>query len=383
MGMLLDVNFVVHQPLLILAIALFVLLLKFCIAGGSALVLGMPLRSAILGGIALSQIGEFSFVVAHSGISFGLVTEYGYQLFLAVSLLTMGVTPTLMYFSTFIASWAGKLPLPNRLKTGFHYKSVESSQGPTTGHIIICGFGLRGRHLARAGKAAGLPYVILEMNPETVKAEKSKGEPIRYGDPSHPSVLIHAGIRTAKTVAVVINDPIASKQIVKLARSLNPDAYIITRTRYFQEVPIMLKAGANDVIPDEFGSSLEIFTRVLQKAEIPQDALYKYVDELRTEGYEALGLHNRSLSAPSSYSLDSTQAKIETLNVREGSTLIGKTVFESELKKAHGLTVLVIKRQNQTITTIEADTALQVADSVVVIGSPESLQKAKNLFQAT
>lgn len=385
MGMLLDVSFVVHQPLLILAIAFLVLLVKSVIAGGSALVLGMPLRSAVIAGIALSQVGEFAFVVAHSGISLGLVTDYGYQLFLAVSLLTMGVTPTLMYFSTFIASWIGKLPLPNRIKTGFHYNTGDSSHGATEGHIIICGFGLRGRHIARAAKAAGLPYLILEMNPETVKAEKSKGEPIRYGDPSHPSVLVHAGIRTAKTVAVVINDPIASKSIVKVARSLNQDAYIITRTRYFQEVPLMLKAGANDVIPDEFGSSLEIFTRILQKAEIPADSLYRYVDELRAEGYEALGLHNRAISPPSSpsYSFDSSEAKIETLSVKEGSSLIGKTVFESELKKAHGLTVLVIKRQNQTITTIQADTALEVADSVVVLGSQDSLQKAKQLFQAT
>lgn len=380
MGMLLDVSFVVHQPFLILAIAVLVLLIKSLIASGSALVLGMPLRSAVIAGLALSQVGEFAFVVAHSGINLGLVTDYGYQLFLAVSLLTMGVTPTLMYFSTFIASWLGKFPLPNRIKTGLNYHMIDSSHGKITGHIIICGFGLRGRHLARAAKTAGVPYLILEMNPETVKSEKSKGEPIRYGDSSHPSVLIHAGIRTAKTIAVVINDPIASKHIVKVARSLNSDVYIITRTRYFQEVPLMLQAGANDVIPDEFGSSLEIFTRVLQKAELSQDVLYKYVDDLRAEGYKALGLHNRSINPPSPYPIDAKDAKIETLNVAEGSILIGKTVFESELKKSHGLTVLMIKRQNQTITSIQADTPIQLSDSIVVIGSPDSLQKAKTLF---
>ncbi|HEV8051296.1 MAG TPA: cation:proton antiporter [Parachlamydiaceae bacterium] len=382
MGMLLDVSFVVEQPFLILALALLVLGVKSLIAGGAALVLGMPLRSAIIGGIALSQVGEFAFVVAHSGTSLGLVTDYGYQLFLSVSLLTMGVTPTIMYLSTFIAAWADKLPIPKRILTGMQYNSEDSSH-VKTGHIIICGFGIRGRHIARAAKAADQPYIILEMNPETVKAEKHNGEPIRYGDPSHQSVLVHAGIRTAKTVAVVINDPLASKHIVKLARSLNPEAYIITRTRYFQEVPLMLYAGANDVIPDEFGSSLEIFTRILQKAQIPQDLLYKYVNELRTEGYDALGLHNYSISPPSAFAIDSTAAKIETMNIAEGSSLVGNTVMGSELKKVHGLTVLVIKRQNRTITAIQADTDFQAADSVVVVGSPECLTKAKYLFQAT
>jgi CPA2 family monovalent cation:H+ antiporter-2 len=379
MGMLLDVGFVIHQPLLIIGIAMLVIFVKASIASGSALILGMPLRSAIIGGIALSQVGEFSFVVAHSGISLGLVSDYGYQLFLAVSLLTMGITPTCMHFSTHIASLINRFPLNNRIKNGLQDEPTGSPQGPAIGHVIICGFGLRGRHIARAAKAAGVSYVILELNPETVKSEKSNGEPIRYGDPSHPSVLAHVGVKAASAVAVVINDPIASKQIVKVARSLNPNVYIVTRTRYFQEVPLMLNAGADDVIPDEFGSSLEIFTRILQKAKMPAELIYRYVDELRNEGYEALGLNNNQVMH-SLYSLNSADAKIETLNVKEGSVLIGKTVLESELKKAHGLTVLLIKRQNRTITTIHPETDLQAADSVVLFGSNDSLEKAKNLF---
>lgn len=382
MGMLLDVSFVIEQPFLILAIALLVMVVKSLIAGGSALLLGMPLRSAILGGIALSQVGEFSFVVAHSGITLGLITDYAYQLFLAFSLLSMAVTPTLMHLSKYVASWAEKLPIPQRIKTGLHYSVADGSQGGASGHIIICGFGIRGRHLARAAKAAEIPYLILEMNPETVKVEKIKGEPIRFGDPSHPSVLVHAGINKASIVAVVISDPIASKDIVKVARSLNPEAYIITRTRFFLEVPLLLKAGANDVIPDEFGSSLEIFTRVLQKANVPQEVLYRNVEQLRAEGYEALGLHNYSINDSGSFyhTIDPKEAKIETLDVLADSLLAGKTILESELKKAHGLTVLAIKRQNETILSIQPDTLLQAADSLIVLGNPDSLQKAKTLF---
>lgn len=382
MGMLLDVSFVVHQPFTILVITAVVLIFKSCVAGGAALALGMPLRSAILGGVALSQVGEFSFVIAHSGIELGLASEYSYQLFLAVSLLTMGVTPTMIFLSSYAANWASKLPLPQKLKNGLSYNSTESASEPLHDHLIICGFGLRGRHLSRAAKASLMQYVILEMNPETVKAEKKKGEPIRFGDPSHHSVLVHAGVRTAKMLAVVINDPLAAMHIVKVARALNPEIYIITRTRYFQEVANMFQAGANDVIPDEFGSSLEIFTRVLERTDMPQEGLYRYVDEIRNEGYEALGLHNRSLNIQSSLGFESPEAKIETLSVSLGSPLVGKTVLESELKKAHGLTVLLIRRQNKNITRIEADTALEVSDSVVVIGSADSLTRAKTLFQA-
>lgn len=288
MGMLLDISFVVEQPFLIFGIAAFVLLLKTFLASGTAIMLGMPLRSAVIAGMALSQVGEFSFVLAHTGITLGLTSNYNYQLFLAVSLLTMGVTPSLMFFSEKVAVLLGKLPFPQKMKMGAHYSSDANVGDKVEGHIIIAGFGLRGRQLARAAKAAGLPYIILEMNPETVKSEKKKGEPIRYGDPAHPSVLLHAGIRKAKTVAVVINDPVAAMQIVRAAKGLNPDVYVITRTRYFLEVERLFQAGADDVIPDEFGSSLEIFTRVLQKAEVPQNDLTNCVNELRAEGYEAI-----------------------------------------------------------------------------------------------
>lgn len=385
MGMLLDVSFVIQQPYLVVAIAMLVLISKALIAGSCALILGMPMRSAILGGIALSQVGEFSFVVAHSGITLGLLSEYSYQLFLAFSLLSMAVTPTLMHLSKSIASWIEKLPIPQRLKTGLRYIVAEGSEEKITGHIIICGFGIRGRHLARAAKTAGIPYLILEMNPDTVKVEKIKGEPIRFGDPSHPSVLVHAGISQASIVAVVISDPIASKEIVKVARALNNKAYIITRTRFFQEVPLMLRTGADDVIPDEFGSSLEIYTRVLQRANVPHDILYHNVEKLRAEGYQTLGLHNYSTSGSAYFNnpIDPEDAKIETWKVNEGSLLAGKSVLESELKKRHSLTVLAIKRQNMTITSIQPDTILQAADSLIVIGSPDNLKHAKNLFQAT
>lgn len=291
MGMLLDVSFVLEQPFLILAIAAAILLLKSMIAGGTAVLLGMPIRSAILAGIALSQVGEFSFVLAHSGITLGLTSNYNYQLFLAVSLLTMGVTPSLINWASYFSDLVLKLPLPHKLKMGFHDSSKSTEHEAKENHIIIAGFGFRGRHLARAAKSVGIPYIVLEMNPETVKNERKKGEPIRYGDPSHGSVLLHAGIMSAKTVAVVINDPIASMHIVKMAKKLNPNVYIITRTRYFQEVERLFQVGADDVIPDEFGSSLEIFTRVLQKSNVPSSELTRCVNELRVEGYEALGIH--------------------------------------------------------------------------------------------
>lgn len=381
MGMLLDMSFVLQQPFTILSIAAAVLALKFFVAAGTGTMLGLPLRASILAGVGLSQIGEFSLVIAYSGMSLGLVTEYQYQLILAVSLLTMALTPTMMALSQSMAFLVEKLPMPQKLRAGI-YHGKDTSDKHLEGHMIIVGFGLRGRHLARAAKETKLPYVILEMNPDTVKNEKHKGEPIHYGDPSHNTVLIHAGIKHARTLVVVINDHASTIRIVKAARALNPNVYIITRTEYFNEVQRLFQCGANDVVPDEFGSSLEIFTRVLQNSGMAQEQVAKCVDALRLEGHEALRWHSHDPLATLSMPFASTEARVETFNVSKNSALVGKTIVESSLKKDHGLTVLVIKRQNRTLTSIEADTKIEAADEIVVVGTPTNINRAKQIFVA-
>lgn len=313
MGMLLDIGYVAQQPFLIVLMAALVMGVKSLIAGSSALVMGMPLRSAVLAGVTLSQVSEFSFVLAVSGMKFGLASDDYYQLFLAVSLLTMAVTPMLMGLSRSLIKHLDKLPLPQKLMNGYNFSPEDSSSHPKKDHLIIVGFGLRGKHLGQAAKAAGIPYIILEMNPDTVKTEKRRGEPIHYGDASHYSVLAHSGIENARAIAVVINDHDAALRVVRVARDLNPNVYVITRTRYFQEVPPMFHAGANDVVPDEFGSSLEIFTRVFEKCAVSQQFIAKFVKELRVEGYEALHWHSRdvgmSLETPPKVDEHSLQPK--------------------------------------------------------------------------
>lgn len=381
MGMLLDIGFVVQQPLFIVALTLLVIVLKSAIAGGGALALGMPLRSAVLSGVALCQVGEFSFVLALSGIEYELATEYYYQLFLAVSLLTMAVTPTLMVLSQWFVRLLEMLPIPQKILTGYNYTPENADHHNKRDHIIIIGFGVRGRHLARVAKATGIPYLILEMNSETVKIEKGKGEPIHFGDASHHSILSHSGIRDARAIAVVINDPMASLRIVKVAREMNPKVYIISRTRYFQEVAPMFQLGADDVIPDEFGSSLEIFSRLLEKCAVPQHEVAKLVYEVRVEGYHALHWQDRESASAEDKQFDLKGTFIRTFQVMEGSALSGKTIIGSELRRKYGLTILQIKRSGETLISIDPEMTIQTGDVLVLVGTPEQLELSEKLFK--
>ena len=282
-GMLLNINFFLEQPFTILAITFGVILLKACAAGLSCFFLKMPLRTIVLTALAMSQIGEFTFVLARSGEAIHLGSEYHYQLFLVVALLSMAFTPSLIAVAPFVANQLLRLPFPAWLKTGL--RNPEKKQHAFKDHTLIIGYGVSGQTLARSSKTSNIPYVILEMNADTVKREKLKGEPIYFGDGTHEAVLHHANIKEAKVAAILINDAAATNRIIELARKLNPKLYIIVRTRYLTDLRPLLEKGADQVVADDFGSSVEVFTRVLRAYEISSDTVDKMLKEMKVESY--------------------------------------------------------------------------------------------------
>lgn len=379
-GMLLDLSFVLHQPFTIAALACGVLLIKMLTGSLTTLVLGMPVRTAVISGVMLSQVGEFSFVLAKTGVPFGLGSDYHYQLFLSVSLLTLAISPVLINLAPQIATLILKLPFSQKLKTGVYSQSTVK-ENALSNHVIIIGFGISGRNLARSSKVAGVPYTILEMNPDTVREQKKLGEPILFGDATHASVLEHVHLSEAKAVAVLINDPIASRRIVKIARQMNPSVYVIVRTRYVQEMPLMLKLGADEVIPDEFGTSIEIFSRVLKQYHIPQDEIEAFITEIRADGYELLRQQNRLPTKLSELKLNLSNVEISSFRLYDNSPLVGKSLSESHLRNKYGMTVLLIKRESEILSNPTPETQLCANDVVVVVGDNFPLSEAKNLFK--
>lgn len=378
-GMLLDLEFVLHQPLLILVLALAILLLKTLTAGATTVLLGMPIRTAVLAGIALSQIGEFSFVLAKTGMPYGLFSDYDYQLFLSVALLTMAISPVFINWSSQIANLINIIPLPEKLKTGLSSRQ-EDQETALSNHILIIGFGVSGKNLARSSRLAGIPYVILEMNPETVKKYKQQEEPIYFGDASHLTVLEHLGIHQAKAIAVLINDPIAARRVVQLARQTSPSIYIIVRTRYVQEMSLMTKLGADEVIPDEFGTSVEIFSRVLRQYHIPGDEINTFIAEIRADGYEMLRDQHQLPGKLSEIKMSLSNVEVSSFRIHPSSSLVGKTLAESRLRQDYGMTVLLIRRNAAVISNPSPDHELQSHDIVVVVADKLPVKEARSLF---
>jgi monovalent cation:H+ antiporter-2, CPA2 family len=379
-GMLLNVDFLLENPGIIALLTLVVLLVKAILAGSAALVLKFPLRTAVLVGLGLSQVGEFSFILSKVGQSRGLFAGESYQLFLSVTIITMVATPLMMALAPRAADFVLRWPLPQRLKLGARL-AEEIDKSIPGDHLIIVGFGVNGRNLARAANTGGIPYVVIEMNPETVRRERESGLPIFYGDATQEEILNHANIKEARIVVVVINDPAATRRIVTLARSLNPRAYIIVRTRYLQELHSLFELGADDVVPEEFETSVEIFTLVLRKYLVAKEEIERFVTQVRADGYLVL----RGIAGKVDAFHDSLRhlhdLEISTFRLSEQAPLAGKSLSQVELRKKYGVTVLAVRRNSVMFPNPEPDMLLLPEDLLIVLGTPENLSNATGLFK--
>jgi CPA2 family monovalent cation:H+ antiporter-2 len=383
-GMLLDLGFVFKHPLLISLIALGVLFVKTITGSFASALLGFPLRTTILVGLILSQVGEFSFILSRTGLEYNLLDGNIYQTFLSVSVLTMAAAPFIVDLAPLIADSISQLPLPERIKSGLYPSpgiNIADKKESLKDHLIIIGFGVNGRNVARAAKVAGIPYLIIEMNPDTVRSEQEKGELIYYGDAVQEAVLERAGINDARVLVVAISDPAATRQVTAIARRLNPKVYVIARTRFVQEVKPLYELGANEVIPEEFETSVEIFTRVLTKYLVPRNDIEKFIAEVRSDGYEMFRSPTISSPSLSDLSFHFPNIDICTLQVSDKSSIIGKSLAQIELRNKYGVTLLAIRRDSSILTNPGGDTQLSANDILILLGEPDKVAEVTGLFR--
>ena len=371
-GMLLDVGFLFQQPATIALIALGVLVLKSGIACLAAILLGLPLRISILVGLALGQVGEFSFILSRTGIESGLLTGSNYQLFLAFAVISMAATPFIIALAPRAAAVILRLPLPKRLISGFHPVTETKFEGKKD-HLVIIGFGVNGRNVACAARLSGIPYAVIEMNPVTVRSEQALGEPIHYGDSTQENVLQHANIKDARIAVIAINDPAATRRITAIIRRLNANVHLIVRSRYLQEMKPLYELGADEVIPEEFETSVEIFTRVLTKYLIPRAEIEALVAKIRSDGYEMLRTLNKEASSFSDLDLQFPDDEISTLRVAENSPFVGRNLAQIHLRRKYGVTVLAIRRNSQISSNPNVNLPIFADDVLFVLGPPEKI----------
>lgn len=304
-GMLLDGRVLLAHPWLVGGLVCVIVAGKFVTAALAAVAAGYAWRPAVLTGAALAQVGEFSFILSKVGKDVGLLTDDSFQVFLTVSVLTLILTPFLIQASPALARRAEAI---QRLR---HWLPQRPAEAVTISpplhlqdHTIIAGYGVNGRNLAQVLRETGIAFVVVEMNGETVQREQQTGVAMYFGDVTHPQVLRRLAVHHARTMVLAISDPIATRRAVTVARQLNPTLHIIARTRYLRDIDDLHEAGADQVVPEEFETSIEIFSRVLQYYQMPSHVIVEKAERIRQEGYALLRKGQPNLSEILSREMD-------------------------------------------------------------------------------
>jgi len=372
-GMLLDARFFQDNYLTILIVVLGIFILKTITGTLSGFLTVGNLKYAMMSGFGLFQIGEFSFVLAMVGKSVGLISDFFYQIFLSSSIITMIITPLLISYSGKISEKITSFGVFRKLSR--LRREIPEVTTTLSEHVIIVGFGINGSNLARVLREAHIPYVIVELNADTVRKKKRK-EPIFYGDATNKDILHHAGIHKAKVLVVAISDPVAVRRIVQIARKENQHIHIIVRTRYVSEIDDLVKLGANEVIPEEFETSIEIFSRTLHHYQVPRNVISEHINSIRKNSYKAL----RTTALPAIFLTDRYEImkaiETETYLIGEKSRLDNYSIKELQLRTKTGATIIAVQRGQHVHYNPSPDFVLKAGDVIFLIGKAKHLSHA-------
>jgi CPA2 family monovalent cation:H+ antiporter-2 len=362
MGMLLDAQVLLAQPQQVVGLAAALLVGKAALATLAGLVLGAPLRVALLAGIALSQVGEFSFVLAALGERLGLLGGAELRPFLAVGILTMLVTPFALRVGPAVAFGATRLPALSWLGRAGDELGGRAAEG-LRDHVVVLGYGVGGEMLTEVLERAQVPHVAVDINAGRVRQARQEGQPLHYGDVTSPAILERVGVPRARQVAVMLNDPDATIRAVRAARRLAPGAPILVRARYVAEVPRLLAAGATEAVAQEFEASLELIERAMKDLAVAAPG--------RPERERMEGLRPRLPAG----------LEVESVPVGPHAWIAGRSLADAGLRARTGATLVAVSRAGMT-THPEPDQRLETGDVLCLVGSGPQIAGARRLIES-
>jgi CPA2 family monovalent cation:H+ antiporter-2 len=383
-GMLLDLSQVAESGALMVGLGLALVAAKAAIVTVVAIWLGYARRVALVAGLSLAQIGEFSLVLAGLGQEVELLAPSVFQVCLGAAILTMLVTPTLISLAPRMAERAARVPLRRRWRQrDVRAGGGEAAEPPLKGHVIVVGYGVNGSNLSRVLSSTGVPFVVLELNGASVREGRKLGHPVVFGDAVRSEILLGHGIADASVLVVGIADQAAARRVVRVARDLNPSLHILARTRVVSEVEELRKLGADQVIPEEFETSVELFSRVLERYHVPRNVIRTQRQLIRDEAYGLLRRAPRESRPTSERVTEILEAALtETFLVIAGSPAEGRTLGGLDLRRqSGGASVIAVVRDGQAETSPSPDLELRANDNLVLVGDHSALEAAATILQ--
>ena len=239
-GMLLDLQFVAKNFLWIILFTLLTISGKVLIGTAVAWLARVPLKSAIICGLFIAQIGELSFVLAELGLDNKLLSHTHFQYFLSITVITMMITPLFFRF-------APRLVLAH---VGVEQKVRRATGASKKFDAVVIGYGVAGQALVKWLQGEGKSFRIIEQNYELVKKAHAEGLQVVYGDGSNAQTLHSAGFASAELIVVCVAGVVATSAIVENILRLQPEAAVLVRVQYRREAILLANLLDRKMIVD-------------------------------------------------------------------------------------------------------------------------------------
>ncbi|BBD57346.1 putative potassium/proton antiporter [Nostoc sp. HK-01] len=381
-GMLIDPMFLWQNLELILGLVALVFVGKFLIITPLVKLFRYPLKTALIAGLGLAQIGEFSFVLASEGQVLGLVSRRIYLLILGTTAVTLILTPFVLRLLPLLFNFAESMPWLKPYLAGEGEARDVSAELPIKDHIVVCGYGRVGKNLVKLLQQHDLPVVVIDQSESRIQQLRDAGVPYVYGNCVSFHVLETAGVNHAKGMAIALPDPMSTRLSLKRALELHPELNLVVRATQDKNIEVLYQLGAREVVQPEFEASLEMATYLLNDLGFSQFVVQREMQQIRNDHY----LDLRPERSASEVSRDLHQATRD-LNRRwyaipSTSPLIGMSLEEADMRYLTGVSLMAIRRANgNEIDYPNNQTKLEEGDRLLVVGASEELAALEEFAQ--
>ena len=366
-GMLIDPTYLINHLGEVLLLVLLVIIGKGLIFSVLVRLFGYYNIVPIAVGLGLSQIGEFSFVLARVGLSTKSIDENLYALILSASVITMILTP-------FLASLTA--PIYKLRKRFFKHESVQTINIPESGlrnHVVIAGGGRVGQNIGKALRHLDVPFLIIELDSHRINQLKDTKSPVVFGDASQPIVLEAASIKHSRLLLITTPAVIITQTIVKLCRDMNPELEIIARCGEEEQMKILHDLGVSEVVLPEFEAGLEITRQALERLGVPPMKILQFTNEFRHGVYDPERETGQEYRILSRLRRVSDLLELSWILIDGGSPLIGHTVKTLEIRKNMGISVVGVIHGREVLPNPDLDYRFASNDLIAVMGNPQQL----------
>jgi len=371
-GMLIDPFFLWDNIDLILGLVSIVFIGKFAIITPLVRLFGYPLQTALIAGLGLAQIGEFSFVLASEGRNLGLVSRGVYLLLLGTTAVTLVITPFILRLIPSLFNWIESVPALDRwFKPGEPPLEV-SEHVPLEPPIVICGYGRTGQNLATLLAEQNIPVVVVEQSEAAIEKLRAGGIPYIYGNAVSIPVLTRAGLDRARAMVIALPDSMSTRLCLKHALEISPNLDIVVRANQYQDIELLYQLGGSEVVQPEFEASLEMASHLLVKIGLTTVQIQRQVTAIRNSHY--MELRPESTIGETSQNIQAATLGMNRRWYRLSLTspLVGNSIASASIRPITGATIVAIQRENGTqINYPTGGTIFQIGDSCLVIGSVE------------